>query len=245
MDPARQRVSCNRPMADEGVPLSGHPLCLLCDDVRQGPGGSVLLADDGLPAAVRVPLRIGARLFERGSVGQAIYVVQSGIVKETMPGPDGNECIVRLVVRNGVTALCALLGEPHSHSGYVIHPGWACRIPMERVECMRAENPAMAERLHKDWQQAVDDADRIVTDLGHGSARARLARALLHLRSSLAPGEPLRLRRSDLSDLLAIAPVSVARLLAEFRREGLLDERLRRCVDIDVERLTAIACGRA
>lgn len=203
------------------------------------------LASDGLPTALLVPLRAGARLYERGTVGQANYVIQSGIVKETVPGPEGGECIVRLVMRNGVTGLCALLNDPHSHSAQVIHPGAACRIPLARLEHMRTAQPAVVERLQKDWQQAIDDADRIVAELGHGCARARLARALLHLRSSLAPGEPLRLRRTDLGDLLAIAPVSVARLLADFRREGLLKESQRQCVDIDTVRLAEIASGQA
>jgi CRP-like cAMP-binding protein len=245
MQPSRQQVACTWPGEDSGGAATGHPLCLLCDVATRLPAGRAPLASDGLPAAMRVPLRAGARLYERGTIGQAIYVVQSGIVKETMPSPEGGDCIVRLVLRNGVTGLCAMLGEPHSHSAYVIHPGMACRIPLARIEQMRTEQPAVAERLHKDWQRAIDDADCIVAELGHGSARARLARALLHLRSALAPGEPLRLRRSDLVDLLAIAPVSVARLLGDFRREGLLEERQRRCVDIDVDRLSAIAAGTA
>lgn len=245
MEPAGQQVTCTWPLDDDADPSAEHPLCLLCDAAQRLPTKHAPLASDGLPAAVRVPLRAGARLYERGSVGQAIYVMQAGIVKETVPGPEGGECIVRLVMRNGVTGLCALLGEPHSHSAYVIHPGAACRIPLARLAHMRSAQPAVAERLQKDWQFAIDDADRIVAELGHGSARARLARALLHLRSSLLPGEPLRLRRSDLSDLLAIAPVSVARLLADFRREGLLEERERRCVDIDVVRLAEIASGQS
>jgi CRP-like cAMP-binding protein len=237
-------VACLWSDAEQRGTRSDHPLCLLCAVSRQT-NEATLLAGDGLPAAVRVPLRTGARLYERGTAGQAIYVIQSGIVKETMPEPGGDQCIVRLVQRNGVTGLCALLGEPHNHSAYVIHPGTACRIPVARVERLRADVPGVVDRLQKDWQQAVEDADHIVADLGHGTARARLARALLHLRSGLPSAEPLLLRRKDLADLLAIAPVSVARLLAEFRRERLIEEHERRCVGIDCDRLAEIAAGRA
>lgn len=203
------------------------------------------MAIDDLLAAVRVNLRAGVRLYVRGTLGTAIYVLQSGIVKETVPGPEGEECIVRLVMPQGVTGLCALLGVPHAHSAQVIHAGVACRIPVACMVKMRAENPAVVDSLLMGWQQAIDDADRIVANLCHGSGRSRMARALLHLRSALMPGEPLQLRRTDLASLLAIAPESVARLLSEFRRDGLFQERQRRCVGIDVERLTTIAKGLA
>ena len=84
----------------------------------------------------------------------------------------------------------------------------------------------------------------VLPELGRGGARARLARLLLFLRSRLQPGEPLWLRRTDVASLLAITPVSVARLLAEFKREGLIDEEKRRCVDIDAERLRELARNR-
>lgn len=73
---------------------------------------------------------------------------------------------------------------------------------------------------------------------------ARDWRALLYLREAAGPDEPLHLRRRDLAELLAIVPVSVARLLGEFRREGLIEEMQRRCTHLDTARLRAIAQGR-
>lgn len=223
-----------------GAPRS-HPLCQMCEVVDQLPPNGPRPGTDGLPVAVRVPLRAGARLFEAGTVGQAVYVVQSGIVKETLRSPDGRECIVRLVSRGGITGLGALLAEPHRHSAHVLHPGYACRIPLERIERMRAEQPHAMDRLFADWQRAVDDADRIISELAQGPARARLARALVHLRSTLPSGEPLRLRRDDLAQMMALTPASIARLMGDFRREGLVEMAGRSCVAIDRGRLQQIS----
>jgi CRP-like cAMP-binding protein len=167
-------------------------------------------------------------------------VVQSGIVKETLHEPDGRGCIVRLVMRGGVAGLGGLSG-PHPHSGHVMHPGYACRIPMPRFERLLAEHPDATPQLYADGRQAILDADRIIADMCHGPARARLARTLLHLRSTLAPGEALRLKRDDLAGLMALNPTSVARLLGDFRREGLLEQQGRYCVAIDAARLQSIA----
>lgn len=223
---------------------SGHPLCLMCDIVEH-PDDAPDLSDPGArQRAVRIPLLAGARLFEAGAIGRAIYVVQSGIVMETIPCPDNSVCIVRLVSRGGVVGLPALTGQPHTHSAFVLHPGAGCRIPVALVDRMRHDDPRVTERLFRDWLAAITDADRILGEFGKGPARARLARLLLYLRSQLQPGEPLWLRRADVASLLAITPVSVARLLAEFRREGLIDEQRRRCVAVDEDRLREIAQNR-
>ena len=225
-------------------PASRHPFCLMCDVVDHPDEAPEPGEPGAKPGAVRIPLLAGARLFEAGTVGKAIYVVQSGIVKETIPCPDNSVCIVRLVSRGGVVGLSALLGEPHPHSAYVMHPGVACRIPVSVVDDMRQDDPRVTDRIFRDWFQAIVDADRILGEFGKGPARARLARLLLFLRSRLQPDEPLWLRRTDVASLLAITPVSVARLLAEFKREGLIDEEKRRCVDIDVARLRELARSR-
>ena len=237
MEPGSTTCEWPPPSAASGTT---HPLCLQCVDVDAAAAERLPLAADGMPASVRMPLREGMRLFEQGTKGQAVYVVQSGIVKETVKGTDGSDCIVRLVMRGGVTGLLALSGT-HAHSAYVVHPGVACRVPLSRLERMLAEQTAAQERLYADGRQAVVDADRIIGDLGHGSGRARLARALLYLRSTLKPGEPLRLRRDDLAQLVALNPASVARLLGEFRRDGLLEQRGRHCVGIDAARLQQVA----
>lgn len=234
---SKEVVLKDRPAAEGS--LAEHPFCSLCDSA-----GGRAAGDVACPSGVlRIPLRAGVRLFERNSTGDVVYVLHSGVVKETMPGPEGSDCIVRLASRNHVVGLCALLGVPHRHSAYVMHPGMACRIPVARLQRLRATDPGVVERLQHDWQQAVDDADRILADLGQGSARARLARALLYLREVVGPDEPLHLRRSDLAELLAIVPVSVARLLGEFRRDGLIEERQRRCIRLDTARLAEIAAG--
>lgn len=227
-----------------GPRATRHPFCLMCDVVDHPDEAPEPGEPGARPGSVRIPLLAGARLFEAGTVGKAIYVVQSGIVKETIPCPDNSVCIVRLVSKGGVVGLSALLGEPHPHSAYVMHPGVACRIPVSLIDEMRRDDPRVTERIFRDWHQAIADADRILGEFGKGPARARLARLLLFLRSQLQPGDPLWLRRTDLASLLAITPVSVARLLAEFKREGLIDEEKRRCVDIDAERLRELARNR-
>ena len=211
-----------------------HRLCLLCDEVKWGD-------KPPLASAVRIALRPGMRLFDRGSQLSSIYVLRSGVVRETMPSPDGSLCTVRLLMQGSVAGLPALVDRPQPHSAYVMPGGSACRIPVSRLNELRQRDGAVVERLFMDWMQALDDADCMMTVLGHGAARSRLARLLLMIDQSSESSEPLRLRRTDVAELLAITPVSVARLLSDFRREGLFEERQRQLVTLDRARLLQIA----
>jgi CRP-like cAMP-binding protein len=114
-------------------------------------------------------------------------------------------------------------------------------VPVARLHEWRARDAAVAEQLSLDWLQAVQDADCMISVLGHGAARSRMARLLLMLDQANESSAPLRLRRTDMAELLAITPVSVARLLSEFAREALFVERDRRLVALDHERLRQIA----
>jgi CRP-like cAMP-binding protein len=211
-----------------------HRLCLLCDEA--------LWSDSPLlESAVRIALRPGMRLFDRGAQLSAVYVIGSGVVRETMPSPDGSLCTVRLLMQGSVAGLSALVGRPQAHSAYVMRGGSACRIPVSRLNELRRRDESVVERLFMDWMQASDDADCMMTVLGHGAARSRLARLLLMLDQSSESSEPLRLRRVEVAELLAITPVSVARLLADFRHEGLFEERHRELVALDRDRLRLIA----
>jgi CRP-like cAMP-binding protein len=220
-------------LADASAPLR-HPFCALCE----APASA---SSPDSARCVRMALRAGMRLFERGARTAHLYVVQSGIVKETTASPDGSECAVRLVMRGGVCGLPALAGRAQPHSAHVIHPGTACRIPVASLQGWRARDAEVVDRLFLDWMQAVQDADCMISVLGHGAARSRMARLLLMLDQANETSAPLRLRRSDMADLLAITPVSVARLLSDFSREALFMERDRRVVALDHDRLRQIA----
>lgn len=213
-----------------------HPFC------ARGPDqpGETTASQRVLCEPNRIVLREGARLFERGTEAHAVYVVQSGLVKETVPGPDGEDCIVRLVTPSRMAGMSALTGLAYRHSGYVMQAGLACRIPVEHLEQLRQEEPQTCRQMLADWQQAADDSDRIIAEFGHGPARARMARALLFLHSVQRAGEAFCPRRIDLADLLAITPISVTRLLGALRREGLVEGSTDRCLTLDVAGLTRV-----
>jgi CRP-like cAMP-binding protein len=89
------------------------------------------------------------------------------------------------------------------------------------------------------WQAALDERDYVLARFASGPARARLARYVLMLVEAL--GAEARLRRHEVAQLIGVTPVSVTRLIAEFKRDGLMQEGGMRVTGCDRQRLIALA----
>jgi CRP-like cAMP-binding protein len=190
--------------------------------------------------ALAVRLRAGQALYGAGQTGDAVFVLHRGLVKETLEADEG-ERVVRLIGVAGVTGLAALLGEPHRHSAQVVGDGEACRVPVTRLRERIRSDPQGAFALLAHWQGALDDTDHIIAAFATGPARARLARYILFLLDTL--GAQARLRRQEAAELIGVTPVSVTRLIGEFKRDGLVRENGLQLVDCDRLRLARLAGG--
>lgn len=231
----------------EFVRSGSGPLCPACGaclgraDSQPSCPASAGDAERNPPAPVfSVRLRAGQVLYQKGQLGDAVFALQGGLVKETLEADDG-ERVVRLIGAAGVTGLAALLGEPHRHSARVVGDGAACRIPVARLRERLGHEPASALALLAHWQGALDDVDRVIAAFGCGPARARLARYILFLLEAM--GEEARLRRQEAAELIGVTPVSVTRLIGEFKRDGLVQEEGLRLQGCDRPRLEALAAN--
>ena len=212
-----------------------------CEDAAAGPGrvsGERVDAPGRWSSGLAVRLRSGQSLYGAGQTGDAVFVLHRGLVKETLEADEG-ERVVRLVGASGVTGLAALLGQAHRHSARVVGDGEACRVPVVRLRERVRSDPRGAFALLAQWQGALDDTDHIIAAFASGPARARLARYILFLIDTL--GAQARLRRQEAAELIGITPVSVTRLIGEFKREGLVREKGLRLADCDRGRLARLA----
>ena len=193
----------------------------------------------GAARATRIPLIRDRRLYAAGSVGDCVYALKAGVVKHVATADDGRNAVVRLVTAGGVSGLEAIAGLPYRHSAIVLHPGSACRIPVDVIRKYEQLDPEAAKQLCQAWQQAVDDSERLLR-MTHGPALLRVASLLQFLKESIPAGDLIRIRRADIADLFALTEVSVARALSELRRRGLIAQREGGISHVDV-RIAALA----
>ena len=182
-------------------------------------------------------LQPGQALYHAGDIGERMFTIRSGLVKLVQYLPDGSQRIVRLVKTADVTGLEALLGQPYAHDAVVMQPTEVCCLPVSTVQALSKDSPALHLELLNRWHRALSEADAWLTELSTGPARARVARRLLRLVRDQAEPECRLFGREDLGAMLGITTETASRIIAEFKRQGLLRETGSNRYRVDTARL--------
>lgn len=172
----------------------------------------------------QILLQPGQTLYQSGVTGDRLFTVRSGMLKLVQYLPDGAQRIVRLVKSADVTGLEALLNQPYEHDAVAMQPTELCCLPVATVKALSGRNPELHIELLKRWHRALSEADAWLTELSTGPARERIARLLLRLVRDSGGPEVLLFGREDLGAMLGITTETASRTIAEFKRQGLLDE---------------------
>lgn len=164
-------------------------------------------------------------LYRAGDPGEAVFTVQDGLVKLVQYLADGHQRIVRLVRATDVAGLEALLGQHYQHDAVVLQKATVCRIPIRVIRELEADTPELRQELMCRWQRALTEADAWLTELSTGSARQRVARLLLRLVDAQGQGLCELFGREDIGAMLGITTETASRVIAEFKRNGILEEQ--------------------
>lgn len=162
-------------------------------------------------------------LYESAQTGQHVFTLRGGLVKLVQFAPDGSRRVVRLLRKGAIAGLEALLGGPYEHTAIPLRPTPVCRIPVPLINDLGEKSPGLQRRLMEYWHQSLHDADEWLTRLSTGSARARMARLLLYL-PTCEDGHCEMFNREDLGDMLGVTTETVSRIIADFRRTGVVTE---------------------
>ncbi len=202
----------------------GQPECAKCDirhlalfaDLREEDFTDVHLPVEDLE------FQAGAALYRAEDPGQALFTVRGGLVKLVQYLANGDQRIVRLLRQGDTAGLEAAIDQPYRHTAVTMQTSRVCRIPMTTIHQLNADTPRLYGQLMKRWQQSVDRADEWLTFLSTGTARARMARLFLYLRSDAT--EPLcqLFGREDVAAILGITSETASRLIAELKRERII-----------------------
>ena len=185
-------------------------------------------------------LKPGQTLYQAGELGDRIFTIRSGIVKLVQYLPDGSQRIVRLVRTTDVTGLEALLAQPYEHNAVVMQTTEICCLPVDTVKALSQNNPDLHVELLARWQRALSEADAWLTELSTGSSRERVARLLLRLVRGMDGHRCELFGREDLGAMLGITTETASRTVAEFKRQGLLDDLGANHFRVNVDGLNAL-----
>ena len=167
-----------------------------------------------------VALTPGAFLYRAGDAGTALFTVREGLLKLEQYLSDGTQRIVNILGIGHVCGLEALVADSYEHTAIALQPTKVCRIQKEIVAQLA---PKLHRQLMKKWHETLHKAHDCTRDLATGSARQRVARLFLMLDHQ--DGRQVRLfSREDVGALLGITTATASRIIAEFRRVGVVHE---------------------
>ncbi|WP_158675340.1 Crp/Fnr family transcriptional regulator [Thiohalobacter thiocyanaticus] len=193
-------------------------------------------------------LEPGGILYEEGSKGEVVHSIRRGLVKLTHRKPDGDQRIVRLLGQGAVVGLELLdAGVAHQHTAIAVQPIDVCAIPVTTLRDLEAHHPELCDRVRQQLQYHVDRADHWIKSLNTGISRDRIAQLLLLL-ADLAPdrnGDIELLPRDDMAAVVGMTPETTSRIIADFRRRGLLAKIASGTYRIEKQRLQTLCGGKA
>lgn len=182
-------------------------------------------------------------IYTMGEAGGGMFILRRGMLKLVRYARDGAERIVRLLRPGDGFGFESLLGRPYQHHAVAATPCEVCRMPADIILGYGRGNPEILRSILAQYEKSMDMADMFLAELSTGSAHVRVARLLLFLGSlGEDPATPL-LSREEMGGILGISTETASRIIAEFRREGLVEplgEHRCRC---DTEGLVGIAAG--
>lgn len=165
----------------------------------------------------------GGVVYRSDDKGHEIFALKAGLIKLERFLPDGNQRIVRLIHPNDVFGIEVLVNPVYEHDAVVLEEALLCKIPVDMVHSLANKNPKLHMEIMSRWQSALSEADNWLTELLTGTAKQRVARLLLKLSGDNDDRCSL-LSREDMGAILSVTTETASRIIAEFKRNGYLQE---------------------
>lgn len=193
--------------------------------------------------------RKGMFIFVEGEPVDAVYVVESGSVKASTASPDGRQHILGVMGPGDFFPHVGFLdGGPAPGTAEALEDTTAWVIERSALYQALLEHPAVAVRLIALLSQRIRKLQAQVRELATQDVASRLAGALVRLAREHGAAHPLpeapqavrigvRLSHQDLAALVGTARETVSRVLAAFRKAGLVRVERGYLVVLDMARL--------
>lgn len=179
-------------------------------------------------------LKKGQTLFEIGAQGDGCYWLEEGVLKVSLPSPQGAERIIAILGPGSLVGELAMIdGLPRSATIQALRDSRLTFVARSVfLDCLR-DDPQMYAHLVSSLVERLRAADKEVAAASFLSLKARVARALLQFAKHLGEPGPMpgqvvirhRIRQDDLAALANVARESASRILSDWKKRKIIDHR--------------------
>lgn len=167
----------------------------------------------------------GEVIFHQGEENRLLFVVHSGLIKLVAYLPNGRSRIVRMHNRGSIFGLDGLLNQAHEHTAIAVDQVRLIQLPHVHLQTWKQDQPELYAQLLEKSLEHLKRADLWITDFSTGNIRGRVARLLKFLcrfESETGPQIVELLSTEEMAEILGVTPESVSRIIAEYKRQGIL-----------------------
>jgi CRP/FNR family transcriptional regulator len=161
----------------------------------------------------------------------------------------GEQQIMGFQMSGELLGLDAISTERHQCDAVALEDSEVCEIPFDCLQDLLAEVPDLLRHFHRIMSQGISRDQNTMLLLGGMRAEQRFAVFLTNLsKRYVSHGYSgtrfqLRMSREDIANYLGLTIESVSRLLASFKKKGLLEVDKREVTLLEAQRIQAIAAG--
>lgn len=164
-------------------------------------------------------------IYHEGLSADAIYVLTKGLVKLISYLPNGRARIVRLHGPASIIGLGGIIEMQYEHTAVAVYDVEVLKIPSNSIRQIKDTDPGTFVQISEKWYEYLRAADTWITQFSTGSIKARVARLVTYLAflEKGSNGDYVKLLNGeDMASILGVTPESVSRVLAEFKRQNIL-----------------------
>ena len=187
-------------------------------------------------------------LFMQGQSASHLVMIQSGSVKLTQLGPEGNEVILRMTgpgdpvsMPRGSTSQC------HSCSARAMEQCHALVWEYGRLQAFLEEHPQIRQNISQILAGHLDELQERFREVATEKVAQRLAMALLRLVKQVGKpsrgGMELSFSREELAQMTGTTLFTISRLLAKWGELGYVEPRREAVVVLNEARLQHVGGG--
>lgn len=164
-------------------------------------------------------------IYHEGLTASHTYTLRKGLIKLTKSLPDGRTQIVAIIGHGELFGFDGMADEDYNHTAIALNECEVCKLPMKELAVIRANNPSVDKAMVQGWIQSLRAAENMLLELGTKKAPERLASFLLKWGKDKEPGQwiDLPMSRTEIAELLGLTIETVSRFLADWKRQGFIE----------------------
>ena len=189
--------------------------------------------------AYRKSFRSGDIIFSKGDPGHTLYIIESGMVKISLPSEDGGEALLALLLPGEFFGELSLFdGEPRSASAIAMEATETVVLHREEFLSFISEHPSVVIPILSVLSSRLRGADDVISDCVFLDIPARVAKKLVELADTFGHNVQggveidLRLRQQELANMVGTTRESVNRALSLLEQSG--------AIRLDRQRITIL-----